>query len=217
MRIRRGLLAVALAASLSIVWTAEAQASQIIVIPVSQWAYANTFNFNNGVTTDGLIGLGDPSPAAAIMRVGNDTTGNVYRGFLRFQLTGVSGQVVSVKLLGRVDHTWACVPRLNSFWRTAPIAAAPRQTWPGPELQVALGTELLNANEVSCGQQNMSFELITGALHSDIQTFVDAHLPAYYVGVSARDLAGSGESAQDRWMRYFLNDFRLQITFEPAG
>ena len=70
MRFRRGLLAMALAASLSIVWTQEAQASPVIVvIPVSQFAYANTNNMNNNVTTDGMIAPGDPSPAAIMLSV----------------------------------------------------------------------------------------------------------------------------------------------------
>ena len=217
MRFRRGLLAVTLAASLSIVWAPQAQASQTIVISVSQWAYANSLNFNNGATTDAFIGPGDPSPGATIMRVGNDTTGNLYRGFMRFQLTNVSGQILSVKLLGRVDHTWACTARPNYFYRTAAIAATPRQTWPGPALLVPLGSESLNANEASCFQPNMSFELSSATLHNDVQAAVAAQQPAYFVGVSARDSAGSGESASDRWMRYFLNDFRLQITFEPTA
>jgi len=209
----------ALAASLSIVWTQEAQASPVIVvIPVSQFAYANTNNMNNNVTTDGMIAPGDPSPAAPIMRVGNDTTGNVYRGFMRFQLagTGVSGQVLSVSLLGRLDHSWSCNPRPTSFYRTAPITVTPRQSWPGPALQVPLGTAQVNANESLCAQSNDSFDVTTGQLLSDVQMVVNAQMPAYYVGVSARDLvSGANESASDRWMRYFLNDFRLQIVFEP--
>ena len=217
MRFRRGLLAVALAASLSIVWTQEAQASPVIVvIPVSQWAYANTNNMNS-LTTDSMIAAGDPSPAATIMRVGNDTTGNVYRGFMRFQLTGVSGVVLSVSLQGRLDHSWSCSPRPTSFYRTAPITVTPRQPWPGPALQVPLGIAQVNANESICAQPNDPFELITSQLHNDIQLAVNAQLPAYYVGVSARDLAsGANESAADRWMRYFLNDFKLQIAYDPA-
>lgn len=215
MRFRRGLPAVALAASLSIFWTAEAQASQVVSIPVSQWAYANSSNLNN-TTTDSFVGPGDPSPAATILRSGNDTMGNLYRGFIRFQLTDVSGQILNVRLAGRVDHTWACSARPNFFYRTAAIAAAPRQSWPGPALQLPLGSQSLSANEASCAQPNQSFELFSTALTSDIQAAVDAHQTFYYVGVSARDFGGAGESAQDRWMRYFVNDFRLLITFEPV-
>ena len=210
------MLAVALAASLNIVWAAEAQAATI-VIPVSQWTYANSQNFNT-TTTDSFVAAGDPSPAATVVRAGNDTTGNLYRGFMRFQLAPVvTGQIQSVSLVGRVDHTWACSPRPNYFYRTAAISASPRQAWPGPALQVPLGTVSLNANEAACAQPNMAFELSSATLFNDVQAAVNAQLPAYYIGVSARDFGGAGEANQDRLMRYFLNDFRLQIVFEPAA
>ena len=63
MRFRRGLPATALAASLTIIWTQEAHASQTIVIPVSQRAYATSHNINCP-TTDSFVAAGDPSPAA---------------------------------------------------------------------------------------------------------------------------------------------------------
>jgi hypothetical protein len=215
MRFRRGLLAAALAASLSIVWAQEAQASQTIVISVSQWAYANSSNVNLN-NSDSFVGPGDPSPAAPILRVGNDTTGIIYRGFMRFQLNNVSGRILDAQLVGRLDHSWSCSSRINSFYRTAPIAAAPRQSWPGPALELPLGTTLLHANESTCAQPNMPFELSSSKLRIDLQAALNVQQFGYFVGVSARDLGGAGESAVDRWMRYFLNDFKLVITYEPV-
>lgn len=214
MRFRRGLPAAALAVSLSIVWAQEAQAAQTTVIAVSQWAYANSSNVTI-TSTDGYVGPGDPSPAAPIMRVGNDSTGNLYRGFIRFSLAGLTGRVLDVRLVGRLDHSWSCEARPNSFYRTAPIATTPRQPWPGPALQLALGVESVNANESTCSQPNMRFDLATPALRNDVQSAVNAQQSFYFVGISARDLSGTGEAAQDRWMRYFVDDFKLQVVFEP--
>ncbi|HEX6686524.1 MAG TPA: hypothetical protein VF062_27380 [Candidatus Limnocylindrales bacterium] len=216
MRSFRASLAATLAATvLSVLWVQPAQGSQLVVVPVSQWAYTTSDNAN-GPTTDSFIAPGDPTPAATVLRVGNDTTGRLYRGFMRFSLTGISGQILNVQLVGRVDHTWSCSPRPTSFYRTAAIAVTPRQPWPGPSLLTPLGSNNVNASESVCNQPNLAFTLSTAVLRNDVQTAVLSGQPAYFVGISARDLAsGANEAAADRWMRYFLNDFRLQITFAP--
>ncbi|MGH9885375.1 MAG: LamG domain-containing protein, partial [bacterium] len=41
----------------------------------------------------------------------------------------------------------------------------------------------------------------------------DARTASYYVAISAGDHFGGNETNQERWMRYFLNDFRLNVTF----
>jgi hypothetical protein len=181
-----------------------------------QWAYATITN-TNGQTTDTKISIGDPSPAAPELRVGNDPgSSHQFRSFMRFPIHGVAGtKIISAKIVGRVDHTWKCTSRRPTFFfRTAPIAAAPRQSWPGPALQLLVGNNNVFANEQDCSDANMGFEVSTTTLLNDVQAFASAGEPNYYVGISAgENTAGTNETDQERWMRYFLNDFQLQISY----
>lgn len=220
MMIRRGSLALATLASLVIfVWAPPAQATETVTVglPVSQWAYANSTN-TNWTMIDPFVAAGDPSPAAAILYAGHDSVnGRTFRGFMRFGLSGISGQVVSAQITGRVDHTWSCAARPTSFFRTAPITTTPRQSWPGPALQLKLANDNVFANEAACAQPNMSFGVGGATLTMDLQTAVDGGSPYYFVGISAADNTGGlNETAADRWMRYFLNDFRLVVTYTTA-
>ncbi|HZJ64101.1 MAG TPA: LamG domain-containing protein [Kofleriaceae bacterium] len=181
----------------------------------NQWAYASADN-QNGPTTDGTIAPGDPNPAAACLRVGNDPgSSHLIRSFMRFPINGLAGsQIVAANISGQVDHTWKCgANRPTFFYRTDAIAATPRQAWPGPALRVLLGNNNVHANEASCNEPNMRFEVSTTALRNDLQTFADARAASYYVAISAGENFGGNETDQERWMRYFLNDFRLNVTF----
>jgi hypothetical protein len=186
------------------------------VVGQAQWAYASADN-QNGPTTDSKIASGDPSPAAAELRVGNDPdSSHQYRSFMRFPITGIAGsQILGAKIAGRVDHTWKCgANRPTSFFRTAGIAATPRQAWPGPALQLLLGVANVHANEASCNEPNVSFEVSSAALVNDVQASANAHAASYFVGISAGDnTAGANETAGDRFARFFLANFSLQITF----
>ncbi|HEX6681633.1 MAG TPA: hypothetical protein VF062_02515 [Candidatus Limnocylindrales bacterium] len=127
----------------------------------NRWAYA-TNNNQNGPTTDSNVAGGDPSPAAAQLRVGNDPdSARTYRSFMRFPLTTVTGKnVLGGKLAGRADHTWKCTEnRSNYFYRSGAIATTPRQAWPGPGMSVYFGANAVHANEASCNEPNDPFEV----------------------------------------------------------
>jgi len=187
----------------------------------NQWAYASADN-QNGPTTDSTIAAGDPSPAAACLRVGNDPdTTHQYRSFMRFAVGAVAGkQILSAKIAGRVDHTWKCGSnRPTYFYRSAAIGATPRQAWPGPALQLLLGNNNVHANEASCGEPNMPFEVSTATLINDLQASANAGASSYFIAISAgENTGGLNETNTERWMRYFLNDFKLNITYntKPA-
>jgi hypothetical protein len=136
----------------------------------NQWAYASADN-QNGPTTDGTVAAGDPSPAAACLRVGNDPgSTHQYRSFMRFAIGTIAGkQILGANISGRVDHTWKCGSnRPTYFYRSAAIAATPRQAWPGPALQLLLGNNNVHANEASCNEPNMTFEVSTATLITDL-------------------------------------------------
>lgn len=180
-----------------------------------QWAYATSSN-SNAPTIDERIMAGDYSPAAPILRSGNDTVGRVNRSFMSFDIGTVAFKhILDANISGRVDHTWKCSsPRPNYFYRTSPIAATPRQSWPGPGLEVLLGNNSVYANEDACTNPNMPFEVFSGTLINDLQAFANGGASFYYVGICAcSDGSGTGEWDQERWMRYFLQDFRLNILY----
>lgn len=182
---------------------------------VGQWSYA-TNNNTNAPTTDGTIAAGDPSPAALELRAGDDTTGRLQRSFFRFTISNVATKhILDAGIAGRVDHTWKCgVNYPNYFFRTAAISTTPRQSWPGPAMQLLLGNNSVHANEASCGEPNVVFEVSTAALINDVQASANNSATYYYIGVCACSASGgTGESIQERWMRYFVNDFRLNISF----
>jgi hypothetical protein len=182
----------------------------------NQWAYASADN-QNAPTTDSTIAAGDPSPAAAELRVGNDpSSSHLIRSFMRFPISTVAGrQILTAQISGRVDHTWKCGSnRPTYFYRTAGISTTPRQTWPGPALQLLLGNDNVHANEDSCGEANMPFEVSTSTLINDLQASANASAGSYFIGISAgENTSGLNETDQERWMRYFLADFKLQITY----
>jgi hypothetical protein len=182
----------------------------------NQWAYASADN-QDGPTTDGTIAAGDPSPAAACLRVGNDPgSTHQYRSFMRFSISGLAGkQILSANISGRVDHTWKCTDnRPTYFYRAAAIAVTPRQSWPGPALQLLLGNNNVHANEASCNEPNMTFEVGTSTLINDLQGFANSNASSYFVAISAgQDTSGTNETDTERWMRYFLADFKLNVTF----
>ena len=191
----------------------------VFVTGENQWAYASADN-QNGPTTDSNVAAGDPSPAAAELRVGNDPDStHQYRSFMRFPISQVAGrQIVTANISGRVDHTWLCGSnRPTYFYRSAAIAATPRQAWPGPALQLLLGNNNVHANEGSCGEPNMIFEVGTSALINDLQSSANASASSYFVAISAgENTSGLNETDTERWMRYFLADFRLNITFNTT-
>ena len=187
----------------------------LFVAGQNQWAYATADN-QNGPTTDGSIQPGDPSPAATCLRVGLDPASSRYRSFMRFSIASVTHtQILTAKIAGKVDHTWLCGSnRPTYFYRTASIGTTPRQAWPGPALQLLLGHNNVHANEAACGEPNMPFEVSTDALIDDLQASADAGTASYFVGISAAEnTAGLNETNQERWMRYFLADFKLHITY----
>ncbi|HEX2685209.1 MAG TPA: hypothetical protein VHN14_01260, partial [Kofleriaceae bacterium] len=182
----------------------------------NQWAYASADN-QNAPTTDSTIASGDPSPAAACLRVGNDPgSTHLIRSFMRFGISSLaSKQILSAKIAGKVDHTWKCTDnRPTYFYRTAAISTTPRQSWPGPALQRLLLNDNVHANEASCNELNMTFNVGTSTLISDLQDFANANAANYFVGISAgEDTSGTNETNTERWMRYFLSDFKLNITY----
>jgi hypothetical protein len=187
----------------------------LFVAGENQWAYATADN-QNGSTTDGSIQPGDPSPAAACLRVGPDPASSRYRSFMRFSIASVAHkQILTAKIAGKVDHTWLCGSnRPTYFYRTASLGTTPRQAWPGPALQLLLGHNNVHANEAACGEPNMPFEVSTSALIGDLQASADAGTSSYFIGISAAEnTAGLNETDQERWMRYFLADFKLHITY----
>ncbi|GAA1386890.1 LamG domain-containing protein [Catellatospora chokoriensis] len=188
----------------------------LFISGVGQWAYASEDN-QNGNTMDSKIAAGDPNPAAVALRVGNDPDStHQYRTFLRFTVSEARGrQILSAKIAGRVDHTWKCGEnRSNYFYRTDGISATPRQGWPGPALRVKLGSNSVHANEADCGEANMPFEVSSGTLVGDLQAFADGGQDYYFVGVAAaEDLQGTNDRHTERYMRYFLNDFKLHVTY----
>lgn len=183
---------------------------------VNQWAYATSDN-QSAPTTDPKVASGDPSPAAAELSVGvNPGSGARIRSFMRFPISGLAGkQILAAKITGRVDHTWKCTDnRPTYFYRTAAISTTPRQSWPGPALQLLLGNDSVHANEDACTESNVAFSVSTSALISDLQKSVTASAASYFVGISAgQDTSGTNETLTDRWMRYFLADFKLNITY----
>lgn len=191
------------------------------VVGQAQWNYASADN-QNGPTTDSKIASGDPSPAAAELRVGNDPdSSHQYRSFMRFSINGLAGkQILGAKIAGRVDHTWKCGSnRPTYFYRAGAISAAPRQAWPGPGLQLLLGNNNVHANEADCNEPNVGWEVSTQTLINDLQNSANAGIPDYVVGISAgENTGGTNETATDRYARYFLNDFSLQVTYntKPA-
>ncbi|HEY0479513.1 MAG TPA: LamG domain-containing protein [Kofleriaceae bacterium] len=186
------------------------------VVGQNQWAYASADN-QNGPTTDSKVASGDPSPAAPELRVGNDPDStHQYRSFMRFSINGLAGkQILGAKIAGRVDHTWKCGSnRPTYFYRSDGINAAPRQGWPGPPLRVLLGNNNVHANEADCNEPNMGFEVSTGALINDVQAYTNAGAANYYIAISAgENTSGTNETLTDRYARYFLNEFTLQITY----
>ena len=186
------------------------------VVGQNQWAYASADN-QNGPTTDSHIGPGDPSPAAAALRVGNDPdSSHQYRSFMRFPISGIAGkQILAAKIAGVADHTWKCGSnRPTYFYRSAAIAATPRQAWPGPALQLLLGNNNVHANEASCNEPNMPFEVSTGTLIDDLQASANAGAGSYFIAISAgENTGGLNETIQERYARYFLANFSLQITY----
>jgi hypothetical protein len=188
----------------------------LFVTGQNQWAYASADN-QNAPTTDSTIASGDPSPAAAALRVGNDPDStHLIRSFMRFPISTVAGkQILTAKIAGRVDHTWKCTSnRPTYFYRSAAITTTPRQSWPGPALQLLLGNNNVHANEASCNEPNMPFEVSTGTLINDLQASANVSASSYFVAISAGENAsGLNETDTERWMRYFLADFKLSITY----
>jgi len=185
-------------------------------IPVAQWAYASIINSGTS-TTDNTVAAGDYSPASTVLKVGNDPdSSHLIRSFMRFPIGQVAGkQIISATISGRVDHTTKCsVSRPTYFYRSGAIAVTPRQAWPGPPLELLLGSNSVHANEKACNEPNMPFEVSSPTLISDLQTFATQGASDYYVAISAgENTGGFNETNAERWMRYFLNDFRLQIAF----
>jgi hypothetical protein len=186
-----------------------------------EWSYASADN-QNAPTTDSTIAAGDPSPAAAELRVGNDPSStHLIRSFMRFHISTLAGkQILSAKITGKVDHTWKCTDnRPTYFYRTAALSTSTshRQSWPGPALQLLLGNDNVHANEASCNESNMTFEVGTSTLISDLQQSATANAASYFVGISAgQDTSGTNETATERWMRYFLADFKLNVTYNTT-
>lgn len=185
-------------------------------IGTTQWAYASILNSGTS-TTDNTVAAGDPSPASTVLKVGNDPeSSHLIRSFMRFPIGAVAGkQILAAMIGGRVDHTTKCSAfRPTYFYRSGAIAVTPRQAWPGPQLQVLLGNNSVHANEKNCNEPNMPFEVSSPALISDLQGFATANASDYFVAISAGENGnGLNETHSERWMRYFLNDFRLHITF----
>jgi hypothetical protein len=124
-------------------------------------------------------------------------------------------QILTAKIAGKVDHTWKCASnRPTYFYRSAAITTTPRQSWPGPALQLLLGNNSVHANEASCAESNMPFEVNTSTRINDLQNSATANASSYFVAISAgENTSGLNETDTERWMRYFLADFKLHITY----
>ncbi|GAA3233346.1 LamG domain-containing protein [Actinocorallia longicatena] len=184
---------------------------------VTRWTYATSDN-SNSPTTDNVVQSADSK--GPNVRVGKDVdVGKLLRTFLQFPMA-VTGHdlrgkhILGAKFSGNVDHTSLCsVNKPNHIYRSAAIAATPRQSWPGPALQYHLGSLSKHANEKACSEPNQRFELNNGLLLSDMITAARDNWPTYTIGMAAVEPGGTGENTTDRWMRYFLNDFRLAVSY----
>ncbi|MFL6140681.1 MAG: LamG domain-containing protein [Labedaea sp.] len=182
------------------------------------WTYATSDN-TGSPTTDNHVRPGDS--AGPNVRVGRDEdTGKRLRSFLDFPLVTAEHDLRGTHLLsatfsGRIDHTANCTTDYpNYFYRTAAISAAPRQSWPGPELQAAIGNYWTSANEIKCNEPNSYFEIVDNALLADLRSAAAQRWDRYTIGLSAAaNASGSGEGDNGRWMRYFLDDFRLVVRY----
>ncbi|ONI93010.1 hypothetical protein ALI22I_00650 [Saccharothrix sp. ALI-22-I] len=181
------------------------------------WAYATSTN-TNSPTSDNDVDVGD-TPGVNL-RVGRDQeTGKLVRSFLEFPMAAGghdlrAKHILSAGFAGWVDHSTQCgYGTPTYFYRTAPITAWPRQSWPGPQLQVYIGEFWSHANELSCNEGNAYVELIDNALLSDLKVAAEQRWDTYNIGMAAVDRDGAGESTSNRWKRYFLDDFRLTATY----
>ncbi|HEX6682920.1 MAG TPA: LamG domain-containing protein [Candidatus Limnocylindrales bacterium] len=201
----------------------DATASFPIVVDPSfdtgqnRWTYA-TSNNSTGTTKDSKIGPGDPDPAATVVTVGlePDYVGRRYRGFLQFPIASLAGkQVLSAQIDGKTDHTWKCTDNRPSYlYRASAISTTPRQSWPGPTLLKRIASISVHANEGACAEANDPFEATSATFESDMQTALDKGWSTYTVGVSAADTVdGDNESATERYMRFFLSNYKLRITY----
>jgi hypothetical protein len=60
----------------------------------------------------------------------------------------------------------------------------------------------------------MIFEVGTSTLINDLQSSANANASSYFVAISAgENTSGLNETDSERWMRYFLADFKLNITY----
>jgi hypothetical protein len=195
---------------------AAAAAGPLYITGQNQWTRASSNNQNES-TNDTTLAPGDPSPAAAELRVGNNPeTRALTRSFMGFPIASVAGkQILAAKIGGRVDHTYKCgANRPTYVYRSAAIAAAPRQAWPGPALQKLVGVVNVHANETSCGEPNMPFEITSATLVSDLQASANANAARYVIALSAgENVSGLNEANAERWMRYFLSDFKLTVRY----
>lgn len=193
--------------------------ADVVHIPSQNlWTYASQ-DGQNGPMNDNRIKPGEPSPAATELYVGNDPgTTHHYRSFMRFPIGNLAGtQILGASIQGRVDHTYLCSSnRPTYFCRSGSFSSGARKAWPGPALEMPLGNNNVHANEASCTEPNVDFEVGTDALRNDLQLFANSRASSYFVGLSAGSTEGvpngAGELNQDRWMRYFLADFKRRMT-----
>ncbi|MEV0269725.1 hypothetical protein AB0H43_13175 [Hamadaea sp. NPDC050747] len=184
----------------------------------AKWTIATSDN-SAGNLTDTKIATGDPKPAASVVTTGfePDYVGRRYRGFLEFPIADLAGAVVlGAKISGVADHTYWCSAKDSYLWRTGSITKTPQQTWPGPKLVTYLGAVHVTANEGSCAAPNKPFETTSAALINDLQAALNSATATYTVGATGVAADGSGESSVDHYMRFFVKDYKLTITYNHA-
>jgi hypothetical protein len=164
-----------------------------ITAPRSRWAYANTANANYDDT-------------GGVARVGRnpECCGGTWRGFFEFGLGQVAGTRILAASFNTVAvHSWNCVARPVSLYRTGAIAAGVgdggRTPW-SPAALEALGTQNIHGCN---GGQPLSF-LITGP----VQAWADAASGSVTLG-----LINPNESSVEHWKKFAVAQTFLVINY----
>ena len=178
-----------------------------------KWAYATNNNSNNTDYSRARVGL-------------NPDTGALYRSFFQFPTTanGVAlrkKHIESARVEMNLDHSYSCDSTVTSLYATAAINATMKASWSAMTLGRFLDTASGHANEAGgCGneQGDMYMNFDGAAMIGLLQDAANGGWSTINVGLTARAAAGSGESTQDRWKKFYPNDAKLYVDYDtPPG
>ncbi|MDG4756612.1 LamG-like jellyroll fold domain-containing protein [Micromonospora sp. WMMD710] len=175
----------------------------------TKWAYAT----NNGSSNTDY----------SVARVGlNPDSGVLYRSFFEFPTTanGVSlkgKHVESAYVQMKLDHSWSCGDTVASMYLTPAINATMKASWSSMTLKSFLDDASGHANEsggCSSNQPDMIMNFSGTTVTNQVQTAATGSWSSLTVGFTARAANGSGESAQDRWKKFFPGDAKLVVDYD---